>query len=69
MKEAKEFAQKHGGWIAARLKRPTGGAVLARHQVALRGVPHRIVHRRGERGTVWTETDARLLCVVGEAAR
>src|SRR3982074_426644 len=40
-------------------------------EVALRGVPHRIVHRRGERGTAWTETDAagaRLLCVAGEAA-
>ena len=37
--------------------------------VPLRGVPHRIVHRRGARGTVWTETgDAgeRLICVAGE---
>jgi predicted metal-dependent hydrolase len=33
-------------------------------------VPHRIVHRRDMRGTVWTETDtagARLLCVAGQA--
>ena len=38
--------------------------------VPLRGVPHRIAHRRGVRGTVWTETDAdgeRLLCVAGKA--
>jgi predicted metal-dependent hydrolase len=36
----------------------------------LRGVPHRVVHRRGARGTVWTESDAqghRLLCVAGQA--
>ena len=35
----------------------------------LRGVEHRIEHRRGQRGTVWLETgeaDAPLLCVAGE---
>jgi predicted metal-dependent hydrolase len=35
----------------------------------LRGVTHAIVHRRGARGTVWTESDnrgERLLCVAGE---
>jgi predicted metal-dependent hydrolase len=68
--EAKEFAQKHGGWIAARLKRLPEAAPF-RHglEVPLRGEPHRIVHRRGERGTVWTEADPsgnRLLCVAGE---
>ena len=72
VKEAKEFAQKHGGWIAARLKRLPEAAPFAHGiEVPLRGVPHRIVHRRGERGTVRTETDdrgARLLCVAGEAA-
>ena len=58
VKEAKEFAQKHGGWIAARLKRLPEAAPFAHGiEVPLRGVPHRIVHRRGERGTVWTETD------------
>ena len=72
LKEAKEFAQKHGGWIAARLKRLPRAAPFSHGiEVPLRGVPHRIVHRRGERGTVWTEIDAagaRLLCVAGEAA-
>src|SRR5258708_34589172 len=72
VKEAKEFAQKHGGWIAARLKRLPEAAPFAHGvEVPLRGVPHRIVHRRGERGTVWTETDAdgyALLCVAGDAA-
>jgi predicted metal-dependent hydrolase len=72
VKEAKEFAQKHGGWIAARLKRlPEAAPFSHGTEVPLRGVPHRIVHRRGERGTVWTEADAAgapLLCVAGEAA-
>jgi predicted metal-dependent hydrolase len=72
VREAKEFAQKHGGWIAARLKRLPEATPFAHGvEVPLRGVPHRIVHRRGERGTVWTETDdggTRLLCVAGDTA-
>jgi predicted metal-dependent hydrolase len=71
VREAKEFAQKHGGWIAARLKRLPEATPFAHGvEVPLRGEPHRIVHRRGERGTVWTETDGsgqRLLCVAGES--
>src|SRR5215468_264073 len=38
-------------------------------EIPLRGEPHRIVNRRGARGTVWTETDEsgkRVLCVAGE---
>src|SRR6478609_11663129 len=70
VREAKEFAQKHGGWIAARLKRLPEATPFAHGvEVPLRGEPHRVVHRRGERGTVWTETDGsgqRLLCVAGE---
>jgi predicted metal-dependent hydrolase len=72
LKEAKEFAQKHGSWIAARLKRLPEAAPFAHGtDVPLRGVPHRIVHRRSERGTVWTETaadGASILCVAGEGA-
>jgi predicted metal-dependent hydrolase len=72
VKEAKEFAQKHGGWIAARLKRLPEAAPFANGiEVPLRGVAHRIVHRRGARGTVWTEADEHgngLLCVAGDAA-
>ena len=69
LKQASEFAQKHGAWIAARLERLpkaapfTDGAVLP-----LRGVDARIVHRRGQRGTVWLETGSdgeHLLCVAG----
>ncbi|HEX5213136.1 MAG TPA: SprT family zinc-dependent metalloprotease [Pseudolabrys sp.] len=69
LKQAQEFAQKHGGWIAARLGRLPAPAPFAQGAVIpLRGVDHRIVHRRGERGTVWTETDDAgepLLCVAG----
>lgn len=71
VKEAREFAQKHGGWIAARLGRlPEALRFTPGIAVPLRGVPHCITHRRGARGTVWTETDSdglRLLCVAGEA--
>jgi predicted metal-dependent hydrolase len=71
LKEAREFAQKHGGWIAARLGRLPEAAPFAHGgTVPLRGLPHRIAHRRGMRGTVWTERDADgqpLLCVAGNA--
>jgi predicted metal-dependent hydrolase len=71
VREARDFAQKHGAWIAARLKRLPQAAPFAHgSEVPLRGDPHRIVHRRGTRGTVWTAADddgSRLLCVAGEA--
>jgi predicted metal-dependent hydrolase len=71
VKEASAFAQKHGGWIAARLGRlpevvPFADGVA----VPLRGVPHRITHRSDVRGTVWAEIGAggeALLCVAGLA--
>ncbi len=70
LKEAHEFAQKHGGWIAARLDRLPKAAPFADGIVVpLRGVPHRIVHRRVARGTVWTETGGageQLICVAGD---
>jgi predicted metal-dependent hydrolase len=71
LKEAKEFAQKHGGWIAARLCRLPKAVPFAHGTILpLRGSAHRIVHRRTERGTAWTETDddgEKLLCVAGDA--
>jgi predicted metal-dependent hydrolase len=71
LKEAREFAQKHGAWIAARLDRLPKAAPFADGVIVpLRGVPHRIVHRRTVRGTVWTESDGagvQLLCVAGNA--
>ena len=60
LREAKEFAQKHGGWIAARLDRlPQAVPFADGTTLPLRGVAHRIVHRPGLRGTVWTETARR----------
>jgi predicted metal-dependent hydrolase len=71
LKEARAFAEKHGGWIAARLHRLPEAAPFAHGTlVPLRGVAHRIVHRAGVRGTVWTENGPageRMLCVAGEA--
>ncbi len=71
VKQAREFAQNHGGWIAARLKRLPEAAPFAQGTVLpLRGRDHRIEHRRGVRGTVWVDTRANehLLCVAGEQA-
>jgi predicted metal-dependent hydrolase len=71
LREANAFAQKQGAWIAARLKRLPRPAPFAPGAVVpLRGVAHRIEHRRGVRGTVWVECGddgAQLLCVAGEA--
>jgi hypothetical protein len=70
VKEARAFAERNGGWIAARLKRlPQPIPFADGLELPLRDVPHRIVHRPGARGTVWTETgDAMpLLCVAGDA--
>jgi len=65
------FAQRHGAWIAARLGRlPKAAPFQPGTIVPLRGVAHRIVHRAGRRGTVWTEmreSGERILCVAGGA--
>lgn len=72
LKEAKAFAEKHGGWIAARLHRlPVATPFTHGTIVPLRGQAHRIVHRRGMRGTVWIEIGddgERKLCVAGDDA-
>ena len=57
--EAKEFAQLHGGWIAARLGRlPKAAPFHPAPWCRCAALPHRIVHRAGERGTVWTRDRA-----------
>jgi hypothetical protein len=70
-REAKRFAQRHGGWIAARLARlPAAEPFRDGAVIPLRGEPHRIVHRAGARGTVWVECDAggeQRICVAGHA--
>jgi predicted metal-dependent hydrolase len=70
VKQAREFAQKNGAWIAARLRRLPDAMPFAHGTLLpLRGVSHRIDHRKGTRGSVWTESDGEtpLLCVAGEA--
>jgi len=70
VKQAKEFAQRYGAWIAARLRRlPDTVPFVHGTLLPLRGVDHRIEHRKGTRGTVWVEThtDSPLLCVAGGA--
>ncbi|MBI3701238.1 MAG: M48 family metallopeptidase [Afipia sp.] len=70
--DARDFAERHGAWIAARLGGLPKAAPFAQGtSVPLRGVPHRIVHRAGERGTVWVETresGEKILCVAGGTA-
>jgi predicted metal-dependent hydrolase len=67
--DARDFAQRHGGWIAARLGRlPKAAPFQPGVIVPLRGVAHKIVHRAGTRGTVWSEirdSGERILCVAG----
>src|SRR5437868_4986139 len=46
LREARQFAEKHGGWIATRLHRlPEAAPFADGSTVPLRGVTHRIVHR------------------------
>src|SRR5438270_1974817 len=53
VKEARAFAERNGGWIAARLKRlPQPIPFADGLELPLRGEPHRIVHRAA-RGNVW----------------
>jgi predicted metal-dependent hydrolase len=70
LKEASDFAQKHGGWIAARLRRlPQATPFADGIVVPFRGAPHRVAHRPGARKPVWIEAgdDGEcLICVAGE---
>jgi predicted metal-dependent hydrolase len=70
LRDAREFAQKQGAWIAARLKRLPQAAPFAHGIVVpFRGAAHRIEHRTARRGTVWIEDhggDEPLICVTGE---
>ena len=69
VKEARAFAERNGGWIAARLKRlPRAIPFADGLELPLRGVPHRIAHC-AMRGTVWIEAgEPPFLCVAGERA-
>jgi predicted metal-dependent hydrolase len=69
---AKDFAARHGGWLAARYaKMPEMVDFVAGAEVPLRGVLHRIEHRPDARGTAWTESGASgqpLLAVAGDSS-
>lgn len=70
--QARVFAERHGAWLAERLRRlPQPVPFAPGAVVPLRGEPHRIVHRPAVRGTVWVEAGGdgeRLLCVAGQEA-
>ena len=70
LKSAREFAERHAGWIGARLARlPKPIAFVPGAVTPLRGLDHRIAHRPEARGVVWTEigSNGPLICVSGEA--
>jgi predicted metal-dependent hydrolase len=53
---ARDFAERHRDWIAARLEALSGTIVLADGaMLPLRGVDHRIAHKPGSRGGVVVE--------------
>ncbi|HWG03594.1 MAG TPA: SprT family zinc-dependent metalloprotease [Beijerinckiaceae bacterium] len=74
---ARDFALRHAAWISVRLERlPCPVPFAPDSIVPLRGIDHRIVHRRDSRGTVWVEPASlsddsdsiqSLLCVAGRA--
>ena len=68
--DAKDFAQRHGAWIAARLGRLPKAAPFEHGTVVpLRGTSAQDRSSRRERGTVWTETrdsGEKIICVAGD---
>jgi predicted metal-dependent hydrolase len=59
MATAKDFAVRHGGWLAARFQNlPEMIDFTTGSEVPLRGITHRIEHRPGSRGGVWIDTQA-----------
>jgi predicted metal-dependent hydrolase len=70
--DARDFAQRHGPWLAERLRKlPDGIAFVDSASLPLRGELHRIAHRPRARGTVWCECGddgMNLLCVAGDGA-
>lgn len=69
LEEARDFAERHGEWIASRLQGlPKAAPFVPGGMVPLRGIEHRLVHRPASRGTVWAETRDNgepILCVAG----
>nr|WP_292531916.1 SprT family zinc-dependent metalloprotease [Methylocystis sp.] len=74
LRDARDFAQRHAAWIAARLNRLPETIPFAHGAVApLRGVDHMISHHPERRGVTWIEPrdDSEVpfaLCVAGQTA-
>jgi predicted metal-dependent hydrolase len=72
MATARDFAARHGGWLAARFQKlPEMVDFTIGAMVPLRGVPHRIAHSPGGRGGAWTESGADggpVIAAAGEAS-
>ncbi|MGD9659063.1 MAG: YgjP-like metallopeptidase domain-containing protein, partial [Methylocystis sp.] len=74
LRDARDFAQRHAAWIAARLNRLPETIPFAHGAVTpLRGVDHMIAHHPERRGVTWVEPrhDCEVpfaLCVAGQAA-
>jgi predicted metal-dependent hydrolase len=72
LRDARAFAEKNVHWIASKIAAIPDNVPFADGEtIPLRGVPHRICHRSGERGTVWIENDETgdpLICVAGANA-
>jgi predicted metal-dependent hydrolase len=68
---ARDFAERHGGWLAARFaKLPSLVDFAHGAEIPLRGVIHRIDHRPASRGTAWTESGVNgtpVIAVAGDA--
>lgn len=63
LREARDFAERHAAWIAARLNHLPDTIPFAHGSIVpVRGVDHALLHRPGARGTVWVED-------LGEAVR
>jgi hypothetical protein len=72
MATARDFAERHGGWLAARFaKLPSFVDFAHGASVPLRGAAHRIDHRPAARGTAWLDVGddgAPVIAVAGDAA-
>jgi predicted metal-dependent hydrolase len=70
MATARDFAERHGGWLAARYaKLPAMVDFIDGADVPLRGALHRIEHRPTARGTAWVERNAdnqQIIAVAGD---
>ena len=71
LRQARAFLDRHAGWLLREMdKLPKSEPIVDGATIPLRGIPHRIRHAPGRRGTVAVETgdDGAALVVSGNAA-